>query len=70
MAPTQQAVVDKYGQPIIGADSKPILVPTGSTFVVPHADGRCHIKHNISTHRTSQCFQISVVFPGTLSEAV
>ena len=32
--------MDKYGQPVIGSDSKAIVVPAGSTIVVPHADGR------------------------------
>ena len=40
VTPSQQVVVDKYGQPVIGSDSKAIVVPAGSTIVVPHADGR------------------------------
>ena len=49
--------MDKYGQPVIGSDSKAIVVPAGSTVVVPHADGRfkteltlvsCHWVYDIS----------------------
>lgn len=48
VAPSQQVVVDKLGQPVIGADSKAILVPAGSTIVVPHADGKSSI---MSAHK-------------------
>lgn len=40
MTPAQQVVVDKNGYPVVGTDSKAIVVPAGSTIVVPHADGK------------------------------
>lgn len=39
--PMQQVVVDKHGLPVLGADSKPILVLSGSTLLIPHSDGKC-----------------------------
>ena len=40
MAAGQKVVVDKYGQPVVGADSRAIIVPAGSTLLVPYTDGK------------------------------
>lgn len=37
---SQEVIVDKDGQPVLGADTKAIIVPAGSAIVIPYADGK------------------------------
>ena len=62
VTPSQQVVVDKYGQPVIGSDSKAIVVPAGSTIVVPHADGRFKTEFTLVSYHLVYAIKCHVVW--------